>query len=691
MTCKLRWPESIVKFRGLFQKHDIRRVSKPKPKREFVSPEMRLIQSGIFHPAWYRARYSVDSIQSPSDLATHYLTIGWKRGFDPGPLFNNDAYLKTYVDVAEASIPPLLHYLLHGMNEEREVVSSSFGAQPPSSRKESFQDFLRTSLLDPVRHAPFDENTKVALAIMDKMRGQFSLMADRLEYFPSVSVIMPVRNRAAIIGNAIESVLAQTYKNIELIIIDDASVDGLVDVINELSDERIKYIGLPAHVGVSRARNIGIEESSGELICYLDSDNSWHVDYIACMVAVLACEKSAKVAYCGQLIFEQSVDSVSVDLRSLRFSPFNPSLLEHRNYIDINCVIHHRDINNSAQHWFDPTLTRLVDWDFILRISHLNRTISAPLALSNYHLNRNLPSITRDESLSENLIRLRDNESLLYKSKRDSAYFLSKSVSIVVVSFQALEHLKECVSSVLDLNYDQRVELVIVDNASNPEVIAYLRELPPDVKVQFNSKNYGYSYAVHQGVLLANPSSDILLLNNDAILERGALDMLHHAAYREANVGIAVPRQIAPAGHPQSRLHVPYSMDWSECDINLSCHHSNVKEMPLLHDGEILDLSFAPFFCAYIKREIWNGVGGIDYALGRHYRSDRIMCEAIITLLKKRIIYVAGARVWHAVQASTEALLAIGGQDQHKEMLLKNYWTQELCDELGIERKDWDV
>ena len=90
------------------------------------------------------------------------------------------------------------------------------------------------------------------------------------------SVIIPTYNRAALLARAVKSVLSQTYKDLELIIVDDGSTDNTKELVKELvdSDERIKYFYI-SNSGVSRARNLGIQKSKGELIAFLDSDDEW--------------------------------------------------------------------------------------------------------------------------------------------------------------------------------------------------------------------------------------------------------------------------------------------------------------------------------------------------------------------------------------------------------------------------------
>ena len=91
-----------------------------------------------------------------------------------------------------------------------------------------------------------------------------------------VSVIIPVYNRSAYLPTAVKSVLNQTYKNFELIIVDDCSDDETYfSIMPFLKDSRLTYYFLKKNHGVSYARNFGIKKSKGELIAFLDSDDYW--------------------------------------------------------------------------------------------------------------------------------------------------------------------------------------------------------------------------------------------------------------------------------------------------------------------------------------------------------------------------------------------------------------------------------
>lgn len=95
-----------------------------------------------------------------------------------------------------------------------------------------------------------------------------------------VSVIIPVYNNSLYLDECIRSVVDQTYKNLEIIFVDDKSTDNSLDVIGKYHDNRIKVVKLRKNSGAAIARNKGVEVATGDYICFLDSDDFWVKDKI---------------------------------------------------------------------------------------------------------------------------------------------------------------------------------------------------------------------------------------------------------------------------------------------------------------------------------------------------------------------------------------------------------------------------
>lgn len=93
-----------------------------------------------------------------------------------------------------------------------------------------------------------------------------------------VSIIMPAHNASTTIERAIFSVLKQTHKLFELIVMDDCSTDNTVEIVKSISDERITIYQNKTNLRAGLTRNVGIEKAKGEYIAFLDSDDAWTID-----------------------------------------------------------------------------------------------------------------------------------------------------------------------------------------------------------------------------------------------------------------------------------------------------------------------------------------------------------------------------------------------------------------------------
>ena len=127
---------------------------------------------------------------------------------------------------------------------------------------------------------------------------------------PTVSIIMPTYNRAKYISETIGSVLNQTYKHWELIIIDDGSDDNTEEIVAQLNDERIQFYKAGRTGIVGKLKNIGIEKTSGEFIAFIDSDDLWATEKLEKQVAALQQYVDAGFSITGGFNFKNQVEPV---------------------------------------------------------------------------------------------------------------------------------------------------------------------------------------------------------------------------------------------------------------------------------------------------------------------------------------------------------------------------------------------
>lgn len=110
---------------------------------------------------------------------------------------------------------------------------------------------------------------------------------------PSVSVIVPAYNCASYLPRAIESVLAQSFTDFELLVVDDGSTDDTANVVDRYSaDRRVRFVRHAENTGPSAARNRGIRRSSGDLVAFLDADDDWARGKLEAQVTAVASDEA---------------------------------------------------------------------------------------------------------------------------------------------------------------------------------------------------------------------------------------------------------------------------------------------------------------------------------------------------------------------------------------------------------------
>lgn len=183
---------------------------------------------------------------------------------------------------------------------------------------------------------------------------------------PLVSVIIPTYNRGRLILDSINSVLNQTYKNIELIVVDDCSTDDTEKTVKSIDDSRIKYIKLEKNSGACVARNKGIEISRGEFIAFNDSDDLWLPEKINSQLDFLY-ENNAEISFCKMECrtpennFIHNFPNIEFD-RKISYK----DLLKY-NSASTQTIFGKTDCFKEII--FDATMPRLQDWDEVLRLS----------------------------------------------------------------------------------------------------------------------------------------------------------------------------------------------------------------------------------------------------------------------------------------------------------------------------------
>ena len=126
-----------------------------------------------------------------------------------------------------------------------------------------------------------------------------------------VSIVMVNYNQERFIKEAIDSVIAQTYQNWELIIVDDGSTDQSVDIIKNYDDDRIKPIYLEENSHICIATNVGFSHVTGEYIARLDSDDVWEKEKLYKQVTLLEEKPNARVCFTQVNLIDENGQNIN--------------------------------------------------------------------------------------------------------------------------------------------------------------------------------------------------------------------------------------------------------------------------------------------------------------------------------------------------------------------------------------------
>ncbi len=310
---------------------------------------------------------------------------------------------------------------------------------------------------------------------------------------PFFSVIIPLYNKEKYIQNTLNCVFNQSFDNFEVIVVNDGSTDGSLEILRKFSDHRLKIIH-QKNQGVSVARNTGMENAKADYICFLDADDTWKQNHLQAFYDTITKFPEAKM-YCGRYVTQISkntfIENRFIDIpenyEGYVTDFFKSSIINRIALTSAVCI--HKDIFNEIG-GFDPTLKSDQDLDYWIKIA-LKHTIAitAENTMVYNFINAN-KSLSKDQSKFNKLTNLnqyveieKSNESLkLFLDVYRIEYGLN--YHILGLKDQSLEYLK------------------YVDQKNMNFKTKLLFKLPPFVlrlmlRTKQNLRNYGIDFTVY--------------------------------------------------------------------------------------------------------------------------------------------------------------------------------------------------
>lgn len=197
---------------------------------------------------------------------------------------------------------------------------------------------------------------------------------------PEVSVILPTYNRLPLLREAVDSVLAQTHRDFELIVADDGSTDGTRDYLEAIDDPRVRPIWLEHRGDLTSARAAGLRHVHGKWVAFLDSDDLWSPEKLALQLHRLAMHPGCRWSYTGYLLMD--ADGRPLPRRSaLLGQPASGYILEPLLKFEVAVAVQAMLVENSLIDeigGFDETIPIRSDYDFALRLAGRSEVCALP-------------------------------------------------------------------------------------------------------------------------------------------------------------------------------------------------------------------------------------------------------------------------------------------------------------------------
>jgi glycosyltransferase involved in cell wall biosynthesis len=281
---------------------------------------------------------------------------------------------------------------------------------------------------------------------------------------PVVSVVIPTFNHRDTIGATLDSVFAQTFREFEVVVVDDGSIDGTAELLRPLAEQgRIRYVR-QENAGQSAARNRGLHEAQGEFIAFLDDDDLWPPDKLEWQVEALRERPDAVLAY-GE------ARHLHPDGRLVRRTPSEPppdgdayAKFRLRNWIETpgQTLIRAEALRQVGG--FDAAVWGSDDWDLYIRLARRRAFVFRPVVTVDYRLHAGNASKQAVRHALNHLVVVRRhigwNLPLLIRHKRRAAYyFVPNLMAFAERTRSAGENHRALAASALALTFRSRLLL----------------------------------------------------------------------------------------------------------------------------------------------------------------------------------------------------------------------------------------
>jgi len=297
---------------------------------------------------------------------------------------------------------------------------------------------------------------------MKKIDKHKNINYDSHRTSPLISVIIPSYNRANFIKRSLNSVFEQSYKNFEIIVVDDGSTDDTENFIKNYPDRRIRYIKHTENRGVPSARNTGIKAARGEYITFLDSDDEIYPKKFEIQINRLRdLPDSYGLIYSGYSLFINSTDEHVMDIVPEEYDNICDALLKRCIFAVHTPLV--RKICFEKCGLFDESLPGCEDWDMWIRLSQHYEFTFVPDILAKFYIHGEQKSTNLKNKVQARKDILSKHKTLLEKKRWIYSLHLRRIGSLYSLDGNTSEGRKYLIKAIVanPINFGGYVHLVL--------------------------------------------------------------------------------------------------------------------------------------------------------------------------------------------------------------------------------------
>jgi len=254
---------------------------------------------------------------------------------------------------------------------------------------------------------------------------------------PLISIVMPNYNSGKFLKKCISSIIDQTYKNWELLIVDNSSDDNSEEIINLFNDTRINILKIKNEGVIARSRNMGMQKSIGQWIAFIDSDDWWQKTKLEVVVKYIMKNSKLDVVIHNEYKILEGKNKK----HTLKYGPYEKNFFEklliYGNRLSVSATVVRKKFINEKNIIFSEKKEHITaeDYDFWLKIAY-NEGIFLFIKdiLGNYFIHKNNYSVKLDLHF-HNIFNVCFSHSKISKNKNHHSFILSRKYFLLSMQF----------------------------------------------------------------------------------------------------------------------------------------------------------------------------------------------------------------------------------------------------------------